>query len=153
LERLYWSDIPVWLQRCVVALLAFVLLAVVLLFGMRYRAAVKEARAAEAREITYQQALQPYVARFKRDTPRGEIQRYLRENGVKFTHLCCMGVSHNAMDTLVKIGEEPPPRFCGEQHVYVGFEFVSTRVDWMPKTHDSDTLTVVRLFRFSDGCS
>ena len=153
MERLYWSDIPTFLQRCAQIILALAVLAVVLFFGFRYRSAVKEARAGETREAAYQEALRPYVARFKRDTPRGEVERYLRDNGVRFSHLCCMGVVHNAMDTLVKIGEEPPKRFCSEEHVYIGFEFVSPRVDLIPNAHDTDTLTVVRLFRLSDGCS
>jgi hypothetical protein len=152
LERLYWSDIPIVLQRCLLALLSLALLAVVLLCGVHYRQALRETEAAKAREASYQQALQPYVSRFKRDATRGQVEGYLREKGVKFSHACCMGVSHNAMDTLVKIGEEPPPRFCSEQYVYIGFEFVSDRVDLMPNAYDTDTLTVIRLFRLSEGC-
>jgi hypothetical protein len=152
LERLYWSDIPIVLQRCLLALAALTLLAMSLFFATRYREAVKEAEAAKAREASYEQALHPYVARFKRGTTRGEIEGYLREQGVKFSHSCCMGVSHDAWDTLIKVGEEEPIRFCSEQYVFIGFEFVSKRARKVWDAQDTDTLTVVRLYKEHSGC-
>jgi type II secretory pathway pseudopilin PulG len=136
-------------KRWLLLILALSLLLPLIAFGVRYR---QSGRQAQEREAAFQQALQSYAARFKRGTTRREIEAYLRESGTPFSHLCCMGMNHSAWDTLVKIGEEKPARFCSEQYVYIGFEFVSDRPGVMPEAEGSDTLTSVRLFRPSTGC-
>lgn len=66
--------------------------------------------------------------------------------------MCCMGSSHNAYDTLVKIGDERAPWYCSEHGVYVGFGFVAHGSHKFPEAHDSDTLTSVRIFKWLTGC-
>lgn len=107
---------------------------------------------ARRRAAAYEATLREYSAVLKRGMTRKTVEDYLRKQNAGFTHSCCMGASHNAWDTLVKIDEEKPPWFCSEQYVYVGFEFVSDAPHRFPEAHDSDTLTVVRLLRRSTGC-
>ena len=98
-----------YVKRWFLLILASSLLVPLIVVGLRYRQSVRQA---QEREIAFQQALESYAARFKRGTTRREIEGYLRDSGTPFSHSCCMGTTHNASDTLVKIGEDKPPRIA-----------------------------------------
>jgi len=59
--------------------------------------------------------------------------------------MCCMGTSHNALDDLIKIGEEESP-YCSEHNVDVGLEFVSRGTHQLAEAHDADALQTVRIY-------
>jgi hypothetical protein len=111
-------------------------------------------RAAEtaAREARYAIVVDDYSHRFLPGSTRKQIEDSLRQEGMDFFHSCCMGASHNASDTLVKIGEESPPWYCSEHYVYVGFEFVRDHKAGDAEARESDPLTSVRLYKQLTGC-
>jgi hypothetical protein len=125
---------------------------IVLAIGVAWMRQRQSERVAAQREAGYAAAVEAYARRMAPGLTREEVEHQLRAEGKEFFHMCCMGVNHNAFDTLVKIGEESPPWYCSEHYVYVGFEFVSNGTHDVPEARDADRLTTVRLFKHLTGC-
>jgi hypothetical protein len=99
----------------------------VFIVGMGTRLAVKK-RAAQKREVAYHSVLSEYQGDLRPGMARKEVEDYLRSKKADFTQMCCVEpndlAKRHTWDDLVKIGEEEPPWFCGENYVYVAFQFV-----------------------------
>jgi hypothetical protein len=86
---------------------------------------------------------------------RKEVEAYLSSNGRTFWRMCCMPPVEGgwAWDNLTKIGAEPPPWYCSEHNVYIGFAFISRGPRLAdPSANDTDTLTGIRIFHRPEGC-
>ena len=104
------------------------------------------------REAAYQAALTSYSRALTTGMLRKDVEAYLKARGTPFLQMCCMGASHNALDDLIKIGEEESPWYCSEHNVYVGLEFVSRGGHQFPEAHDADALQTVRIHHWLGGC-
>lgn len=87
---------------------------------------------------------------------RGEVEAYLRKQGMKFMQMCCVERG-SYWDDLVKISEEGHPWYCSEHYVYVAFEFTSSEpnVPWKAerwRPHDSDVLKEIKRYDMLGGC-
>jgi hypothetical protein len=69
-------------------------------------------RERQARQAYYESVLRSYTGTFKPGATRTQVENYLRNNGKEIMHMCCMNATHDASDTLTKIGEERPPWYC-----------------------------------------
>ena len=104
----------------------------------------------EKRELVYRGILQSYQQVLKPGMTRKEVEDYLRAKNKNFRQMCCIdfksGMKHS-WDDEMKIGQEDPPWFCGENNVYVGFEFSDSAQPhgefW--QADDSDILKSVTL--------
>jgi hypothetical protein len=105
-----------------------------------------------AREAGYAAVVADYANRLKPGLTRAQVEQQLRAEGKEFHHMCCMGASHNAFDTLLLIGEESAPWYCSEHYVYVGFEFFSEGTHRFSEALPSDKLVDVRLYKQLSGC-
>ena len=126
--------------------------------GMGMRFAVKK-RAAQKREAAYHSVLSEYQSDLRPDMTRKEVEDYFRAKKADFTQMCCvepndLGRRHT-WDDLVKIGEEEPPWFCGENYVYVAFQFVDhvqIKTGYSIKDDDSDILKTVSIYHQLGDC-
>ena len=134
---------PVWLT------LALILLVVVA--GCVFNGQAKHDR---ERRAHYESMLRSYTKAFKPGATRTQVETYLRNDGKQIVHMCCMNMNttHNAYDTLTKIGEERAPWYCSEHAIYIGFEFSGQGPRSFPEAHDSDLLTSIRIYPWLTGC-
>jgi hypothetical protein len=129
------------------ALVALILLAL-------FAAAIRNGRKKQAqnkREVAYQSVLNSYSAALKPGLARQEVENYLRTKAVGFQQMCCID-DRSAFADLVKIGKEDAPWYCGEQNIYVAFQFAAVEPHEAFKAFDSDTLKSVTIFRWLEGC-
>lgn len=121
---------------------------------------VRNRRKAAEREARYQIVLAQYTGDLKPGMNRAQVERYLQTNGARFTQMCCvanfrreyMSVAGAAWDDLVKIAEESAPFVCGENNVYVAFEFNPKSQGESSGTNSSDVLKKVSIFHELEGC-
>lgn len=103
------------------------------------------------REAAYQLTLNSYSRDLRLGLSRKEVEEYLRQNAVIFTQMCCVE-ERSAFADLVKIGEEPHPRYCSEYYVHIAFEFRAAESHHPFKAVDSDVLKKIGIFRQLGGC-
>jgi hypothetical protein len=131
-----------------------VLSVAMLFFGVR---SLVKRQAQKKREAAYQKILHLYQQVLKPGMTRKDVEEYLRANGKTFRQLCCIhfksGGKHS-WDDEVKIGQEDPPWFCGENNVYIGLEFGDSEKphDEFSRADDSDTLQSVSLSHQLEVC-
>jgi hypothetical protein len=121
---------------------------------------VRNRRKAAVREARYQAILRRYSDDLKVGMNRDEVERYLETSGAQFRQMCCVAnlrgqyVSLNgaAWDDLVKIGDESPPFFCGENNVYIAFEFNPKAQGELSGTNRSDSLKKVSISHELERC-
>ena len=130
------------------ALIVVVLLPVACVFHRR----AKHERERQTRHAFYESVLRSYTEKFKPGAVRAQVETYLRHDGKQIVHMCCMNTTHNAYDSLTKIGEERAPWYCSEHGIYIGFEFRAQGAHKFPEAHDSDELTGIRIYPWSTGC-
>ena len=136
------------------SLLLSLLLAATLFLGVRY---FVRRHAQKKREAVYQQILQSYQQVLKPGMTRKEVEHYLHAKGVTFRQMCCINSKlrgKHSWDDELKIGEEDSPWFCGENNVYVGFEFSdnANSIGDFWRADDLDTLKSVALTHQLEVC-
>jgi hypothetical protein len=109
-------------------------------------------RERQSRQAHYESVLRSYTETFIPGATRIQIETHLRNNGREILHMCCMNATHNAYDTLTKIGEERAPWYCSEYRIYVGFQFSAQGAHKGPAAHDSDVLTRIQIYPWLTGC-
>jgi hypothetical protein len=140
-----------------IVLLILILVAVPLIFfGVRYEMKVRaETQAQAKRETTYQAALRSYQQTLKPGMNRKEVEEYLRLKNISFRQMCCVeDHSKKSWDDLTKIGEEKAPWFCGDNNVYIAFQFTDhpeEKETWW-RANDLDGLRSVTIFHWSENC-
>lgn len=141
-----------WLK--IVAAIATVLSGVWLALDLRERH-----KAAE-REAYYDKVLTRYQGELKPGMTREQAEKLLRDSGGQFRQMCCVenfrghyvSLSDAGWDDLVKIGEESAPWYCGENNVYISFEFNPKAQGELSKTNGSDILKKVAVFHQLENC-
>ncbi len=138
-------------------LLLLVLVAIGLVaFGVRRQLAInaKKNRQAfyEAKLRSFTQALQPGMT-------RKQVQDYFHANNVEYSEECCgvfdNSVHRHSFDELVKVGQEDHPWYCGENDIYIAFQFADHEKlmpDWQIKDNDLDTLTAIKIYNQLQNC-
>jgi|SRR6476660_8054619 len=140
-----------------IVVLILILVAVPLIFFLvRYEIKVRaETQTQAKRETTYHAALHSYQQVLKPGTSRKEVEEYLRLKYISFRQMCCVeDHSKNSWDDLTKIGEEKAPWVCGENNVYIAFQFNDHREEketWW-RANDLDTLRSVTIFHWLENC-
>ena len=120
---------------------------------------VFQERAQRRREIDYQETLRSYSEVLKTGMTRKEVEDYLSAKKIRFRQMCCVatkefsrGVYDNTYDDLVKIAQEEIPWFCGENNVYVAFQFLGRNKNSVPAADPSDILKDVTVYHWFEGC-
>jgi hypothetical protein len=121
---------------------------------------VRDKREAMKRESGYQTVLAQYAFELKPGMTRDQVEQYFQENGKRFKLMCCVAnfggkyVSFDraGYDDLVKIAEESVPFACGENNVYIAFEFSPKSQGELSNTNGSDILKTVSVFHHLEGC-
>ena len=138
------------LRRSVWLTLALILLVAPPAWFFNRRA--EQERDRQTRQAYYESVLRSYTEKFNPGAARTQVETYLRDNGKQIVHMCCMNATHNAYDSLTKIGEERAPWYCSEHRIYIGFEFSTQGAHEFPEAHDSDVLTSIRIYPWLTGC-
>lgn len=129
----------------------FIVLAVAVPVYAIYR--VREKRAAQKREASYQSSFQRYSELLKPGMTREEVEGYFRVMNLKSQRMCCVSHDSGAWDDLVQIGKEEAPWFCSENNVYIAFQFAAQDDRHaMPVADPADTLKVITIYRRLEGC-
>jgi len=121
---------------------------------------VRERHKAAEREAYYRTVLAEYTSALKPGMTRKQVEQLLQTDGKRFRQMCCVasfrGEHVNSVDAgwddLVKIGEESAPWFCGENNVYIAFEFNPKSRGELSKTNVSDILKSVAVFHQLEDC-
>ena len=121
---------------------------------------VRNRRKAAEREAEYRIVLAKYGSDMKPGMKREQVERYLQTNGTQFRQMCCVAGFRGeyvdsrgeGWDDLVKIGEESAPFFCGENNVYIAFEFNPKSRGELSDTNPSDVLKKVSVFHQLERC-
>jgi len=113
-------------------------------------------RAWKRREVAYQTTLQSYQQALAPGVTRKAVEDYLRARNTAFRQMCCVdqNLRKHSYDDLVKIGREDPPWFCGENNVYVAFQFsdgLGLQEKWWG-ADDSDMLKSVLVYHWLENC-
>ena len=109
---------------------------------------------AAVREAGYQATLGSYEGALQRGVTRKDAERYLGQHGKISVRRCCP-VSHgDTWEDWIKIGEEPPPWYCGDHFVYIVLAFRRTdgRSPVAPDAHDTDVLSEITIFHAHEKC-
>lgn len=141
-------------------LLKVVAVMAVVVIGLWMVQHVRERRKASEREAYYQTVLTNYMGNLKPGMTREQVEQRLQTDGTRFRQMCCVANfrgQHVSLvgagwDDLVKIGEESAPWFCGENNVYIAFEFNPKSPDELSETNVSDILKRVSVFHQLEGC-
>ena len=115
---------------------------------------IRQKRAQQRRESTYQSLLGSYSEVLKPGMSRKDVEGYLNAKNVRFTQMCCVAQHTGAFDDLTKIGQEDAPWYCSEQNIYVAVQFNAAERYKNPRTETdpSDTLRAITIFRWLEGC-
>ncbi len=138
-------------------LVAAVALVAISLWFVRH---VRDQREAAERESGYRIVLAQYSAEFKPGMTREQVEAHLHSNGKPFKQMCCVGnfrgknvsLDGAGYDDLVKIAEEKAPFVCGENNVYIAFEFNPKSQPELSDTNSSDILKKVSVFHQLERC-
>jgi hypothetical protein len=131
-----------------------------IVFGLWLLRHLREQRKGAEREAYYQSVLAKSTSDLKPGMNREQVERRLQNDGRRFNQMCCVANFRgeyasfvgSSWDDLVKIGEEDTPWFCGENNVYIAFEFNPKSQGERPETNPSDTLKRVSVFHHLEGC-
>ena len=96
-------------------------------------------------------ALRSYSQILKPGMKRKEVEDYLSAKNTPFRQMCCVDQKHlnrTVYDDLVKIGKEDAPWFCGENNVYIAFQFDGPKRSIGPTADASDTLSAITMYRW-----
>jgi len=121
---------------------------------------VRERHRAAEREVYYQTLLVQYTSALKPGMTRGQVEQILQLDGRHFRQMCCVANwrrEHVSLvgagwDDLVKIGEESTPWFCGENNVYIAFEFNPKSQGELSDTNVSDIMKRISVFHQLERC-
>jgi hypothetical protein len=121
---------------------------------------VRDKREAVKRESGYQSVLAQYAFELRPGMTRDQVERYFQTNGKRFKQMCCVAnfegkyvsLDRAGYDDLVKIAEESVPFVCGENNVYIAFEFNPKSQGELSNTNGSDILKRVSVFHHLEGC-
>jgi hypothetical protein len=121
---------------------------------------VRDRQAAAEREGGYHSVLAQYTVELKPGMTREQVERHLRANGKGFKQMCCVAnfkgeyesLDRAGYDDLVKIAEESAPFVCGENNVYIAFEFNPKSPGELSQTNGSDTVKRISVFHQLGGC-
>jgi hypothetical protein len=110
-------------------------------------------RAERKRQVSYQDVLRGYTAKFNPGIERREVESTLANQGRSFQQMCCLiNENRNALEDIVKIGSEPKPWYCSENGEYLVFEFDSPVESEYAKAQPSDRLRAIKLSQWLGGC-
>jgi len=132
----------------------------VLMAGLWLALHLRERHEAAEREAYYDKVLTRYEGELKPGMTREQVEELLRTRGDRFRQMCCVGnfrghyvsSSDAGWDDLVQIGKESAPWYCGENNVYVSFEFNPKAQGELSKTNGSDILKRVSVFHQLENC-
>ena len=99
------------------------------------------------RERQYSKAVDRYAAVLKPRVSRGDVERYLKSNGIEFSQECS-GCS--TLIDLVQVGMEERGWLCSQQNVYAAFRFAPAEIHDPLKARESDRL--VRISKRKTVC-
>jgi len=114
-------------------------------------------QARKKREAAYQTALRSYTQVLKPGMTRKEVEDYLHGKNVKFQQMCCVDAmelsKRHSWDDLTRIGEEDAPWFCGENNVYLAFQFTDQgqHERWW-SANDLDRLKAISIYHWLESC-
>ena len=112
-----------------------------------------EKRAERQRQANYESSLRSYSKDLQPGATRREVEALLRNRGTAFRQMCCIDSPwSNALDDLIKIGDETAPFHCSEHNVYVALSFAPSQSRSLPEANDSDVLKTVRVYHRFEGC-
>jgi hypothetical protein len=112
----------------------------------------RKASAQKKHEADYSSALELYSKNLPPGMLRKDVEDYLRAKQTSFLRFCGFE-QRGAFADLVRVGDEDPPWFCREAHVYIAIEFTapeSTRL--LSKSDDMDMLKKIGIQRRPGGC-
>jgi len=137
-------------------LLSILVLVVVGLLVLGIRHGWKR-QARRQREAAYQTDLRSYSQVLKPGMTRKEVEDDLRGKNVKFQQMCCVDATElskrHSWDDLTKIGEEDAPWFCGENNVYLAFQFTDQgQHERWGSANDLDTLKAISIYHWLERC-
>jgi hypothetical protein len=144
-------------RRSVLMIAAAVALIAISLWGLHR---VRDQREAAKRESGYRAVLAQYTVELKPGMTREQVERYFQSNGKLFKQMCCVAnfkgeyvsFKRSGYDDLVKIAEESAPFACGQNNVYIAFEFNPKSQAELPNTNGSDILKRVSVFHELEDC-
>jgi len=121
---------------------------------------VRDRHEAAERESGYHAVLAQYTVELKPGMTREQVERHLHTNGKEFKQMCCVAnfkgefvsLDPAGWDDLVKIAEESAPFVCGENNVYIAFEFNPKSQGELSHTNGSDILKGVSVFHQLERC-
>ncbi len=120
----------------------------------------RDRREAVERESGYQIVLAQYSAELKPGMTRQQVEAHLQTNGKAFKQMCCVAnfkgeyvsLDGAGYDDLVKIAEEKAAFVCGENNVYIAFEFNPKSQRELSDTNGPDILKRVSVFHQLEHC-
>lgn len=143
------------MKRIILVLLALVAIGVVA-FGVHRRL---EMNAKKNRQGTYKTKLRSFTEALTPGMTRKQVEDYFHANKVAYSEECCVVFDNSdhrhSFDELVKVGQEDHPWYCGENNVYIAFQFADFKKqvpDWQIKDNDLDTLTAITIYNQLENC-
>jgi hypothetical protein len=117
-------------------------------------------REQKRRQTAYVEALSSYTQVLRPGMTRKEVEGYLHARNIEFAQTCCVDSSETAKrhswDDLARIGREDPPWYCGENNVYIAFQFKDhnqgQEATGFIKNDDFDTLKAVTIYHSLERC-
>jgi hypothetical protein len=125
-------------------------------FGVRRRLAIN---AKKNREAAYETKLRSFTQVLEPGMTRKQVRDYFHANNVEYSEDCCVvfdkSVIRHSYDDLVKIGQEDHPWYCGENNIYIAFQFADHEKQLpysQTKDNDLDTLTAITIYNQLENC-
>ena len=125
-------------------------------FGLRRRLAIN---AKHNREATYEERLRSLTEALKPGMTRKQVEDYFHVTNGEYSETCCVvfekSDNRQSFDELVKVGQEDHPWYCGENNVYIAFQFNDYEKQspyWKIKDNDLDTLKAITIYRQLENC-
>jgi hypothetical protein len=105
------------------------------------------------REAYYLSVLDSYSSDLKPGTTRKNVEERLRSRGATFQKRCCIDERIAEAD-LIQIGKEKAPWYCGENNVYVAFQFAAIQRPGESAAFSSgtETLRKITIFHWLENC-
>jgi len=107
----------------------------------------------KTREAFYLSVRDSYSSELKPGMTRKDMEEHLRSRGETFRHMCCIDEKHAYAD-LIQIGKEKAPWYCGENNVYIAFQFaaVNRPEQSLVLDADTDTLREITVYHWLENC-
>jgi hypothetical protein len=135
------------MKRIILLLLVLAVIGLVA-FGLRRRLAIN---AKHNREATYEERLRSLTEALKPGMTRKQVEDYFHVTNGEYSETD----NRQSFDELVKVGQEDHPWYCGENNVYIAFQFNDYEKQspyWKIKDNDLDTLKAITIYRQLENC-